>query len=174
MRVLEDTTVYGLSLQEARRFTEEEKAEYTEWFREEGLVGLADGIPLHHISRQDDLLRRVQSRGSIGQFRGCSNLAYEVTDEEWNELLARDQQAARVQEIRALEESIAGYRAVIANCEAAPKLYTEEEAHKKAVTYNNVFNEGGEGFVPHFYTEDEYEGAKAGLQKSLEALEGLR
>lgn len=33
--------------------------------------------------------------------------------------------------------------------------------------YNNIHNEGGEGYIPHFYTYEEYEYAKKLLSKLL-------
>ena len=35
----------------------------------------------------------------------------------------------------------------------------------KAKKYNDLYNEGGEGYVPHFYTKDEYEYYKERLNK---------
>lgn len=175
MKVLEDTYAYGMTLYEARRFTEEEKKGYAEWFQEKGLVPTADGIRLQHIGKfEDPLVDKIRKRGYIGMFRGCSNQAYEITNEEWDELLEHDRQAAKDKQIRELERTIDGYHYTIERCEAAPKLYTKEEAREKAIAYNNICNEGGEGYVPHFYTQDEYEFAKKGLQKSLQALEELR
>ena len=44
---------------------------------------------------------------------------------------------------------------------------TKEEAAKKRREYNNLYNEGGCGFIPHFWTVDEYEDAKKELHKLL-------
>ena len=35
-------------------------------------------------------------------------------------------------------------------------LPTEAEIKRKAVEYNNVHNEGGYGYVPHYYSQEEY------------------
>ena len=59
------------------------------------------------------------------------------------------------------------YKWAIAACEKQKKLYTNEEANEARRNFINVYNEGGEGFVPHFYTIDEYEEAK----RKLEVLE---
>lgn len=46
---------------------------------------------------------------------------------------------------------------------AKHKLYTAEEAKRMRKTWNNVINEGGSGYVPHFYTFEEVESAKREL-----------
>ena len=40
------------------------------------------------------------------------------------------------------------------------KVYSVEEAAKKAAEYNNLYNEGGEGFVPNYLTFEQIEKAK--------------
>lgn len=65
------------------------------------------------------------------------------------------------------EESIAECRKIIEQCEKQEKLYTKEEAVKKRRDYNNLYNEGGEGYVPHFYTIEEYEFTKTKLNELL-------
>lgn len=56
---------------------------------------------------------------------------------------------------------------LIAKCEEAIKnqgrLKTKDEAKKWLRNYNNVMNEGGEGFLPRVYTQEEYEVAKKRL-----------
>lgn len=43
------------------------------------------------------------------------------------------------------------------------KLPSADEAKEQARRYNNVYNEGGEGYVPHYYTQEEYERMAAEL-----------
>jgi len=45
------------------------------------------------------------------------------------------------------------------------KLYTAEEIRAKTIRYNNLYNEGGEGYVPTWVSKDEYEEAKRILSK---------
>jgi hypothetical protein len=45
------------------------------------------------------------------------------------------------------------------------KLYTAEEIRIKTIKYNNLYNEGGEGYVPTWISKDEYEEAKRILAK---------
>lgn len=70
-------------------------------------------------------------------------------------------------EKKKIEKSIVEYRQIIEQCEKQEKLYTREEAAEKYRDYNRLYNEGGEGYVPHFYTIEEYELAKAGLSELL-------
>lgn len=45
------------------------------------------------------------------------------------------------------------------------KLRTNEERKVWEHNYNNLMNEGGEGYVPHYPSVEEYESAKARLNK---------
>lgn len=45
------------------------------------------------------------------------------------------------------------------------QLYTEEEARRERKLWNDTYNEGGEGFVPKFYTYKEVEDAKKELEE---------
>ena len=46
------------------------------------------------------------------------------------------------------------------------KVYTVEEAKKKATEYNNLYNEGAEGFVPNYLTFEQIEKAKEVLNNT--------
>lgn len=63
-------------------------------------------------------------------------------------------------EIKDLENLIAKCEDVI---KANGNLKTKEEAEKWLRNYNNVMNEGGEGFLPRVYTQEEYLSAKKRL-----------
>lgn len=51
---------YGVSLCKARRFTEEEKNDYAEWFKDKGFVKISDSTDLECITWVDvrKLLKR--------------------------------------------------------------------------------------------------------------------
>ena len=70
-------------------------------------------------------------------------------------------------EKRETEEAIDGCKKIIERCEKQEKLYTKEEAAQKRRAYNRLYNEGGEGYVQHFYTIDEYEWNKTRLNELL-------
>ena len=157
---------YGIYLHKARRFTEEEKQGLAEWFKNEGFVGIGDSTKLKYISWVD--VRKVlKDKKADGGFSGCSNSAYIISEDEWNTLTELNEKKRAEKEKKEAEKSIAGYRQIIEQCEKQEKLYTKEEAAEKYRDYNRLYNEGGEGYVPHFYTIEEYEFAKAGLSKLL-------
>lgn len=60
-------------------------------------------------------------------------------------------------------------QAVVTEAEAiinkGGKLRTNEERKVWEHNYNNLMNEGGEGYVPHYPSVEEYESAKARLNK---------
>lgn len=54
----------------------------------------------------------------------------------------------------------------------AGNLYsTREEVNAARKRYNDLYNEGGEGYVPVFYTVDDYENAKKVLEELRSLLE---
>ena len=167
--VCEVADSYGVSLCHARRFNNEEKAGYAEWFRETGFVGISSypTIDLKEIN-WIDVRNILNNRKSDGSFNGCSNSAYIVTEDEWNKLIALNNQKRNEKLAKEKADDIEHYKKVIQACENQQKLYTKEESIAKAKEWNYIHNEGGEGFVPHFYTIDEYEYAK----KKLEELNG--
>ena len=164
--VCEVADIYGVSLCHARRFNDEEKAGYAEWFRETGFVRISSypTIDLKEIN-WIDVGNILNDRKSDGSFNGCSNSAYIVTEDEWNKLIVLNNQKHNEKIAKENEESIKCYKTIIKNCEKQQKLYTKEEAIAKTKEWNDIHNEGGEGFVPHFYTIDEYEYAKKRLKE---------
>ena len=160
---------YGVSLCHARRFTDEEKAEYVESFRELGFMRIYSypTIKLDGIN-WIDVGNILKDREPDGSFIGCSNSAYIVTEEEWNKLISLNDKKCNEKLAKEKAESIEHYKKIVQACESQEKLYTKEESAAKAKKWNDIHNEGGEGFVHHFYTIDEYEYAK----KRLEELNG--
>lgn len=65
-----------------------------------------------------------------------------------------------------LKKDLYYYKKVIKECENH-KLYHKEDIKKIRKQYNDIHNEGGEGYIPHFYTFEEYEYAKKQLTKLL-------
>lgn len=58
------------------------------------------------------------------------------------------------------------YKELIKNIEKH-KLYHAQDVRKMKKQYNDIHNEGGEGYIPHFYTFEEYEYAKKQLAKLI-------
>lgn len=170
--ILENAYAYGISLQKARKFTENEKVHYADWYKERGFVGLGESVKLDEI-RQEDLesIESIDLSKPDGEFNGSSNVAYIIKEEVWDALVALNESKRKERIRKEKQEKVREYQAIIKACETTSKLYgTSEEAKQAMVNYNNLHNEGGEGYVPHFYTVDEYEWAKRKLAE-LEAQE---
>lgn len=170
MTVLEYSHADGLCICEARRFTEEEKAGYMEWFRELGLVAIGPSIDLKYLSWQDPMVNEILMRQEDGEFLGCSNTARIISEDEKAKLIAANEEKRIQKKRQAFQERIDYYQSVVSACEKQGKLFTKEEALAKAKAYNDLYNEGGEGFVPHFWTVDEYESAKTKLAQLTKKL----
>lgn len=91
---------------------------------------------------------------------------YVITNEQKEALINYNTNNKIKKEKAQLTEEIYYYKKVIKECENH-KLYHKEDIEKIKKQYNNIHNEGGEGYIPHFYTYEEYEYAKKLLSKLL-------
>lgn len=166
--VVEYVPGYGISIQHARRLNDNEKKEYAEWYREKGFVGISNAVELDNISWEDLQDNNIRKGEPDGTFNGCYNEAYIISEDKKNMLLKLNEEKSKTKKALILSRKIQELEKTIKACENQGKLYTEEEAKKRYGDYNNVQNEGGYGYVPHFYTIQEYEYAKNEL-KTLQA-----
>ncbi len=67
------------------------------------------------------------------------------------------EKAEREKEIK---EKVEEAKAIIKSAEKQKDIPTRDEARKRMKQYNDFMNEGGEGFVLHIYSAEEYEYAK--------------
>ena len=160
MKVIEYAYQYGISLTEARKLTDEEKRDYTEEWKDSILIATGESIQLEHISWED--LDAVKCREKYA-FNGCGNRVYEISDAEWEAFVALDRERAVSRQAEDNRKYADGLRAIIAQAEAQRDIPTKEEAVCRAAEYNNVNNEGGEGYVPHMVTAEQYLAAKEAL-----------
>ena len=89
----------------------------------------------------------------------ANNRAYIITQEQWDALIAMNNGVAvnkaeqeRSAEIAELKQAKAHAEKQMVNGELPGK----EEAREKAKRYNDVHNESGYGYVPHYYYDEEY------------------
>lgn len=127
--VCEAAYSYGVYLHKARRFTEDEKKNCAEWFRDKGFVGIGDPAKLEYIT-WTDVREILKERKDDGSFSGCSNCVYIISDDERNALVELNKKKRTEKEKKETEESITEYRQIIEQCEKQKKLYTKEEATK--------------------------------------------
>ena len=145
---------YGVSLQTARRLTDNEKKGYLPEYQDHMMISMGDSIDLPNVT-WPDLAGVIGDRQIDGEFPGCGNRVYIITKEQWDALVALDgghTEQARDKEIADLETAKAKAESQMVN----GTLPRKAEAQKMARDYNNVHNEGGYGYVPHYYTDDEY------------------
>ena len=156
--------MHGVFVTKARRLDEEEKTHYAKWFREIAFVATEKLIELDYV-KCEDVFELLKNREKDGQILSDSGMAYIINQEEWNELLRIEKERREKKEEEEKQEQIKECIETIEKCEAAEKLYTLEEAKQERSKYNNLYNEGGEGYIPHFYTIEEYEFAKSKLDE---------
>lgn len=152
---------YKISVQKARRFTDKEKLSYTKEFRELGLVGMGDSMELPFLSWKD-----MPKRQPDGEFCGCANQAWIITEEEKDHYIAMNTQRAQAAKEKERKEQIEYLSERIAKMRAQGELPSRLEARRQAKEYNDTYNEGGEGYVPSFFCQEDLQAAV----KELEAL----
>jgi len=96
-RAAEIPAQYDATLCWARRLTDAEKPEYSEWFRDLCMTSFSGG---DHIKVEKDAIRQViGKRKSDGQFCGCTNSAWTVNDDEWDQIVKLSAQISAQKDI---------------------------------------------------------------------------
>ena len=154
--VIEHESSYcEVKILKARRLTESEKLEYADWCRDKMFIGLGEDTELTYID-----WRELPKRQSDGQFNGCNNSAWIITEEEaehYKELNAQRESEAqgkeKAEEIKEAEKIVELSKKVkVCDTNAERIIYLRN--------YNNVQNEGGYGYLPTVLTKQEVEDAK--------------
>lgn len=147
----------------ARWATVEEEANYNH-ANVFDLAKAIETIPLEDITFED--VQKVIT--TIPNHDGYlyNDELYVITNKQKEALIDYDTKNKIEKEKAQLTEEIYYYKKVIKECENH-KLYHKEDIKKIRKQYNDIHNEGGEGYIPHFYTYEEYEYAKKQLTKLL-------
>lgn len=150
---------------QARRLNKEEKNDYAPWFGNVGFVAIGDSTELIYL----DYLEVVNflNRKSDGQFVCSAGEVYIISEQERDKLLEMDKDSEESMKQAEKDRKITELREMIRQCESTDKLYTRKEATEKRKQYRDMYNEGADGYIPHFWTVDEYESAKAELHQLL-------
>lgn len=119
----------------------------------------------------EPLVRAVRSRevvGTIAKPGYPSNRCVEITEDEYIALLEANSKyiASELEKVEAKEETT--IRALLEQAEKQADIPSPEEARKRRIAYNNLYNEGGEGYVPQPHIIDSLEYER--LKKRLAAL----
>lgn len=142
----------------ARWATVEEEANYNH----ANVFDLAKAIeqtPLEDITFED--VQKVITAYDNDGFL-YNDALYVITNEQKEALLNYNTKEILEKE----NKQINYYKELIKNIEKH-KLYHAQDVRKMKKQYNDIHNEGGEGYIPHFYTFEEYEYAKKQLAKLI-------
>lgn len=142
----------------ARWATVEEEANYNH----ANVFDLAKAIeqtPLEDITFED--VQKVITASDNDGFL-YNDALYVITNEQKEALLNYNTKEILEKE----NKQINYYKELIKNIEKH-KLYHAQDVEKMKKQYNDIHNEGGEGYIPHFYTFEEYEYAKKQLAKLI-------
>lgn len=168
MLTVEFSVSWGISLQKARTLTDNEKAEFLPEVRNTILAALPeDAMPLEYIT-PSELWDIVPQDSWVGSFCGSSGSVYRITREQWDRLAELNAKRKAEEEEEEKVERISWLKSSIKKAEEqmhGGKLPSRAEAKKISTHYRNVINEGGDGFVPHYYCDEEYESLVRELQK---------
>lgn len=168
MLTVEFSVSWGISLQKARTLTDSEKAKFLPEVRNTTLVALPeDAVSLEYIT-PSELWDIVPQDSWVGSFCGSSGSVYRITREQWDRLAELDAKRKAEEEGEEKVERISRLKSSIKKAEEQMrdgKLPSRAEAKKLFEHYRNVINEGGDGFVPHYYCDEEYENLVRELQK---------
>ena len=89
------------------------------------------------------------------------NAIIKLTDEqraEINAIITELKEAAKIEE-EVEEVEIEEVKAIVEKAESQKEIPTFENARRMEKEYNKIYNEGGEGYVPHIIDKNEYEKA---------------
>lgn len=149
-------------ISQARKLTDEEMLEFKDCapqIREEicerRLVSIGERIGIHGSFYDVLDMVGLASGASDGEI-GFEKNAWFLSEEQWGKCL----QWERNYRIKSLTCVLSWLKKKIGYMEKCELCKTQEEASKKSWIYNETVNQGGFGYVPAFYTVEEYERAK--------------
>lgn len=151
-------SAHAYSLKQARRLTDEERAAYLPEHQDYMMLGTGNAIALDNLDFVQ-LNEFLGDRKPDGEFPGGANRAYIITPEEWDELIELDKRIAEAAAAKQQAEEIEALEYAKRNAEAQMKdgkLPTKAEADAKRQNWIRLQNEGGGGYVPHYYSDEEY------------------
>ncbi|MEQ2441795.1 hypothetical protein WMO26_13230 [Solibaculum sp. CLA-JM-H44] len=124
---------------------------------------------LSSLSWQDEPIGTIRKRNTVGVITKMteSHICVEITEDEYRALIAADEAAWRAKRDKKRQGEIAGIKEMIAKAEAQESIPTPAEAVKMRRKYNNLYNEGGYGYVPQIIDSVKY----VELKDRLAALE---
>lgn len=95
-RAVEIAAQYGAQLSRARRLRADEKNQYAEWARDYIMIGI--NTPGRCKVDRSAVRQVIGDRVSDGQFLGCENSAWIISEAEWNQIVVLSAQIAAKKE----------------------------------------------------------------------------
>lgn len=151
-------------LVEARKPTADEATRFSASAREQMLYGAGNSVDIPHVGITS-VPRDWWKERKIYMFPGCDNQAVEITAAEWDMLAALNAQREAEKTEKERKAEIEELEGIVSRAERQQEIPTPEKAHRMLVAWNNVENEGGEGFVPDVVDVRRYEWAKKRLME---------
>lgn len=108
----------------------------------------------------------MPDRPSDGSFYGCNNMVWILSDQEKDRLIALNGQRAtsKVEKEKA-DRKAAAQRLVDAASKYIHPLMTDAKYKVWRKQYNDLYNEGGEGYIPDLITVEQLKRAKKILEE---------
>ena len=141
---------------EARWLTADEKQQYTEEAAETTMVCTKIIAELPYYSK-------CPASMCSGSFPGGYNRNFIISQDEADAIIAENAAAMAKVKAQEREERIEDLQYTIRRAEQQKTIPTAEEAREMRRQYNELHNEGGEGYVPYWITKEDYEEAKRDL-----------
>lgn len=163
MKVFAEYGSYPNELVEVRLPTEEEKAQHYAGWADGLIIGTGNSVPVPYVKFWD-IPSEWKTRDHWALL-GCYNRCYEISDEEWNWVISLNAQREAEKKEKERQEDIEWYQSVIRKAERQPDIPTPEEAARRRKRWNDVYNEGGYGYVPDIIDSARYARAKQRLQE---------
>ena len=155
--------------------------------KEEGeIIAYVEGVEVDHCYRADKSSWELIYSSSTGckWISGLEKIGFnEETAKKVEEFLksvreeGSDKEAVKdrnAEEAKKIEEDIDFWSKAVARGEAQTKMMTTAERDAWEKEFNEIYNEGGEGFVPHYISVEELTDIKNRLKELKSKLEHLR
>ncbi len=163
MKVFAEFGPYPNELIEVRLPTEEEKAQHCAGWADGLIFGTGNRAPVPYV-KYWDIPAEWKTR-DYWALPSCGNRCYEISDEEWDWVVSLNAQREAEKKAKERQEDIEWYQNVIRKAERQPDIPTPEEAASRRKRWNDVYNEGGYGYVPDIIDSARYARAKQRLQE---------
>lgn len=126
---------------------------------------LGDTVKLIDMWLDDRIETLFAEIKGYGRGHGNTSRLHSITAEQEAELIAISEKNRQVRAAKDAEEEIAKLRDIICCAEAQSDIPDKTEVNRRIKEYNDIYNEGGEGYVPRIISRESYNAAKQRLSQ---------